>query len=83
MNADFKTKYWYSFEEQTFQTPDGDCCQGFNILAFCGKQLVYRAENAFTTQSVAEEFVNNCNSQGLELCQLADVLEDRLCVLPL
>ena len=52
-------------------------------MAFCGQQLVYRAENVFTAKSVAEEFVNCCNAEGLELCHLADVLEDRLCVLPL
>ena len=83
MIADLKTEYWYDYEEQTFETPDGERCLGFSIVAYCGGRPVYRAENAFLSQSVAKDFVDRCNFEKLELCHLADVLEDRLCVLPL
>ena len=76
-------QYRYGYEEHSHETQEGEPYRGFDIVAFCGQQLVYRAENVFTAKSVAEEFVNCCNAEGLELCHLADVLEDRLCVLPL
>lgn len=76
-------QYRYGYEEHSHETQEGVPYRGFDIVAFCGQQLVYRAENVFTAKSVAEEFVNRCNAEGLELCHLADVLEDRLCVLPL
>ena len=83
MQADLKTEYWYDYEEQAFKTPEGEWHPGFSIVAYCGGQAVCRVEDVFLTQRVAEEFVNRCNAEKLELCHLADVLEDRLCVLPL
>ena len=76
-------QYRYGYEEHSHKTEEGVPYRGFDIVAFCGQWLVYRAENVFTTKNVAEEFVNRCNAEGLELCHLTDVLEDRLCVLPL
>ena len=76
-------QYRYGYEEHSHETQEGVPYRGFDIVAFCGQRLVYRAENVFTAKSVAEQFVNRCNAEWLELCYLADVLEDRLCVLPL
>lgn len=73
----------YAYQKQRNVTEDGMFYTGFDLLVLCGRTEIYRVEDVFLTETVAQEFVNRCNCEQLELCHLADVLEDRLCDFPL